>query len=168
MSTLITYATKHGSTEKCARTLYEKIEGNVDICNLKTDKNIDLAMYNKVIIGSSIYIGQIRKEVKKFCADNLDELKSKKLGFFICCMSQDEEALGQIENNFTKELTDNAVAKDYFGGEFIFDKMNFMEKFAVKMVSKNDENKEPIDTKNNISNLLEESIEKFALKMNEA
>ncbi len=168
MNTLIAYATKNGSTEKCAKILSQKLAANVDLCNLKNDKNYDLSKYDKVIIGSSIYIGQIRKETKKFCENNLDDLKSKKLGVFICCMGEGEEALGQIENAFPKELLENAVAKDYFGGEFIFDKMSFLEKFAIKMVSKNDKNKEPVDTKNNISNILEESIDKFALKVNNA
>lgn len=168
MRTLIVYATKYGSTEKCATILLEKLSGNVDLCNLNMEKDADLTKYDKIIIGSSIYIGQIRKEVKEFCANKLDELKNKKLGIYICCMSEGEEALGQIQNTFPKELLDNSVSKEYFGGEFTFDKMNFLEKFIIKMISKKDKGKEPINTKNNISNISEERIEKFAQQINNA
>lgn len=166
MNTLIAYATKYGSAEKCAKILSKHLEGTVNLHNLKTDNDIDLSKYDKVIIGSSIYVGQIRKEVIEFCENKLDELKNKKIGFYICCMHEGVEALGQIENNFPKELLGNAIVKEHFGGEFSFDKMNFIEKFTVKMVSKKDEKKEPIDGKKNISNLSEDRIRKFAEKMN--
>ncbi|MGV8147194.1 MAG: flavodoxin domain-containing protein [Alkaliphilus sp.] len=166
MNTIIIYATKYGSTEKCAMILSKHLGGNVDLHNLKTDNDIDLSKYDKVIIGSSVYIGQIRKEVKEFCTNKINELKNKKIGFFICCMAEGAEALSQIENNFPKELLGNAIAKGHFGGAFSFDKMNFIEKFTVKMVSKKDEKKEPIDGKKNISNLSEDRIKKFAEMMN--
>ncbi|MBN4050974.1 MAG: flavodoxin [Alkaliphilus sp.] len=166
MNTIIIYATKYGSTEKCASILAKNLDGSVDIHNLKMNNDIDLSKYDKVIIGSSIYIGQIRKEVKEFCENNLNELKNKKTGFYICCMHEGAEALSQIDNNFPKELLSNAIAKEHFGGEFSFDKMNFIEKFTVKMVSKKDDKKKPIDGKKNISNLSEGRIKKFAQLMN--
>ena len=166
MNTLIAYATKYGSSEKCAKILSQSLTGNVDLCNLKTEKDLDLSKYNIIIIGSSIYIGQIRKEAKEFCTNKLEELRNKKIGLYICCMREGEEALVQTKNAFPKELFDNAVAKEYFGGEFSFNKMNFLEKFVVKMVSKKNENKEPLDIKKNISNLSEDKIRKFTQVIN--
>lgn len=166
MNTLIAYATKYGSSEKCAKILLQNLAGNVDLCNLKIVNDLDLSKYDNIIIGSSIYIGQIRKEAKEFCANRLNELKNKRIGLYICCMREGEEALAQMKNAFPKELFDNAVAKEHFGGEFSFNKMNFLEKLVVKMVSKKNKNKEPLDTKKNISNLSEDKIKKFAQVMN--
>lgn len=104
--------------------------------------------------------------MKGFYENNLNELKNKKIGFYICCMREGAEALSQIENNFPKELLGNAIAKEHFGEEFLFDKMNFLEKFTVKMVSRNDDKKESIDGKKNISNLSEDRIKKFAQIIN--
>lgn len=157
MNTLIVYATKHGCTEKCAAILSEKLTGKVDLCNLKGVKAVNLSQYDKVIIGGSIYAGQIRKETSEFCTKNLNELKDKKLGFFLCCMRDGEIADMQINNSFPQELLSNALAKDYFGGEFIFKKMNIMERLIVKKVSKIDK-----DT----SNILEDRINRFAQLMN--
>jgi menaquinone-dependent protoporphyrinogen oxidase len=37
-----------------------------------------------LIIGSSVYIGRVRKEVKKFIKKNKDALMEKSLALFIC------------------------------------------------------------------------------------
>lgn len=159
MNTLIVYSTKYGCTEKCARMLAKKLEGRVDLCNLKKSNAADLAQYDKVIVGGSVYIGRIQKEVREFCSANLETLKNKKAGYFICCMRNGEEAEAEINEAFPQELLRSAAAKDYFGGEFIFKKMNFMERMIVKKVSKIDK-----DT----SNILEDNISRFAQLINAA
>lgn len=167
MSSLIIYATKHGCTKKCAAILSEKLDGKADLLNLKETKEANLDQYEKIIIGGSIYAGRIQKEVSKFCIENLNKLKDKKLGFFICCMNENSKE-AQINASFPEELLNIAAAKESFGGEFNFDHMNFMEKTIIKMISKGDENLPKIDVKENISKLSGESINKFAEKMNKA
>lgn len=165
MSNLIIYATKHGCTKKCAEILSEKLEGKADLLNLKETKGCNLDQYEKIIIGGSIYAGRIQKEVSKFCIENLNKLKEKKLGLFICCMNENSKE-AQINTSFPEELLNIAVSKESFGGEFNFDHMNFMEKTIIKMISKSDENLPKIDVKENISKLSKENINKFAEKMN--
>ncbi len=166
MNTLLAYATKYGCTEKCATILSEKLTGKVDLCNLKEVKDVDLTQYDKVIIGGSIYIGKIQKEVCEFCTKNLDVLKEKKIGLFICGMSAGDQVKTQMNNSFSQELLTNAVAKESFGGEFKFKKMKFMEKFIVKMVTKMDKSSPALDTSKDISNISEENINRFAQLMN--
>ncbi len=157
MSTLIAYATKHGCVEKCARMLSEKIEGKVVLSNLKEEKDIDLSQYDKIIIGGSIYVGKIRKEVTEFCSKNLDELMEKKTGLFICGMQEEGVVEKELQDSFPKELYESAVTKEVFGGEFIFKKMNFMERFIIKKVSKVDQD---------LSRISEKKIAQFAELMN--
>lgn len=158
MKTLIVYGTKYGCTEKCARILSEKLTGEVDMYNLKGLKDVDISQYDKVIIGGSIHIGKIRKEVEEFCSEKLDELRSKKVGLFICCMRDGETAKEELNNAFPKELLASAIAKEYFGGEFIFSKMKFLDRLIVKKVSKIDK-----DT----SNINMENINRFAQMIND-
>jgi len=157
MKTLIAYGTKHGCTEKCSELLSERLMGKVDIINLKNGRNIDLEEYDNVIIGGSIYMGKIQKEVNEFTTKHLDILKDKKIGLFICCMRDGELAENELMESFPQELIKDAVVKEYFGGEFIFKKMNFMERLIVKKVSNIDS-----DT----SNLSINKIEEFANKFN--
>ncbi|KOA20430.1 protoporphyrinogen IX dehydrogenase [Clostridium homopropionicum DSM 5847] len=167
MRNLILYATKHGCTKKCAAILSQKLDGEVDLFDLKEIKGVNYDQYDKVIIGGSIYAGRIQKEVSRFCIENIDKLKEKKLGLFICCMNESIKET-QINTSFPEELLNSAVVKDSFGGEFNFDHMNFMEKTIVKMISKSDPNLPKVDGKENISKLSEDSINKFAEKINKA
>lgn len=159
MKTLIAYGTRYGCTEKCSKLVSEKINGKVDLCDLKAVKSIDLSQYNKVIIGGSIYMEKIQKEVSEFCVKNLDALKDKKVGLFISCMRDGDFAEKELKASFPKDLLDNAIVKENFGGEFIFKKMGFMERLIVKKVAKIYE-----DT----SNILNERIISFAKSMNDA
>ncbi|KJS85276.1 MAG: flavodoxin [Peptococcaceae bacterium BICA1-8] len=156
MSTLIVYSTKYGCAEKCARMLSEKITGKVDLCNLKTSKAVDLAAYDKVVIGGSIYIGKVQKEVSRFCLENMSILKEKKLGLFICGMFK-EHAEKELKDSFPVELLNNALAKEFLGGEFVFKKMNPVERLMVKKIAKVDKE---------LTDILEENVNKIVHSMN--
>ncbi|MEL7657883.1 MAG: flavodoxin domain-containing protein [Bacillota bacterium] len=157
--TLIAYATKHGSAEECAKALAAKIDSGTDLCNLKEKKQIDLDAYDTIIVGGSIYAGRIQKEVRDFCIKNENELKKKKLGLFICGMSEGELAEKQVQSSFPQGLLSKALAKDCFGGRFDFSKLNFMEKAIVKKVAKVDSDQ---------SNISENRIAQFAQILKEA
>jgi len=157
--TLIVYATKHGSTEECANQLAKKMDSDTECFNLKEKKQLDLGIYDTIIIGGSVYAGRIQKEVNEFCKRNLDVLKRKRLGLFICGMSEGELAEKQIQSSFPQELLDHALAKESFGGKFDFSKMNVMEKMIVKKVAK---------VESSQSNLSENKIDQFAEAINMA
>jgi menaquinone-dependent protoporphyrinogen oxidase len=157
MNTLIVYASKYGCTEKCSELLLKELIGKADIINLKKVSNIDISKYDKIIIGGSIYIGKIQKEVTEFCSKNLDKLKEKRIGLFICGLQEADMIKAEFDLNFNSELIEIAEAKECFGGEFIFEKMNFLEKLIVKKVSKVTSNK---------SNILNDNIYKLAQAMN--
>lgn len=157
MNTLIVYSSKYGCTEKCAKLVSKELNDEVDIINLKETKEIDISKYDKVIIGGSIYIGKIQKEVTEFSTKYLDKLKNKHIGLFICGMQENDAIQTELYQNFPPELIKMAVAKECLGGEFIIDKMNFMDKVIVKKVSKVTSNK---------SNISEVNIHKFAQAIN--
>jgi menaquinone-dependent protoporphyrinogen oxidase len=169
MSTLIIYASKYGCSEKCALSLSEKLTGEVDLVNLQLDKVPELAKYDKVVIGGSIYIGQIQKSIKELCVKNLELLSKKKLGLFICCMFTGEKAETQMQNAFPKELTDYAAAKGFFGGEIIISKLSFVDKLMTKMVAKASKPEEGIpvmDPKMGLSAISKDNIDRFCKVIN--
>jgi len=156
MGTIIVYGTKYGCTEKIAKLIEEKITGQVELCNLKGKSKIELKKYDNIIIGGSIYMGRIRKKVSRFCDENLKLINDKKIGLFISCMTEGEEAGKELRENFPKEIYEKAAAKGVFGGIFDFDKLNFMEKLIVKKV---------VGVKESQSNIFEENIDKFVSEM---
>ncbi|ACO86181.1 flavodoxin [Clostridium botulinum] len=157
MKTLIVYGTKHGTTEKCSKLLKNKLSGEVVIINIKKENMPDITAFNNIIIGGSIYMGQIQKEVKNFSRENINVLKEKRVGVFICGLNE-KDIEAQLNNAFPEELLTNAVAKECFGGECILKNMDFFERFIMKKVGKIDK-----DT----SKISEENINKFIQLIND-
>ena len=84
MSTLIAYSSAHGAAAECARRLAEKIEGPAETVDLGKS-GADLARYDWIVLGSSIYAGRVRREVLDFCRKNHDALLQKPLGIYFSC-----------------------------------------------------------------------------------
>lgn len=163
MKSLVLYGSKYGTTEECAKKITQYLEGEVHLINIKENKDIKLANYTKIIIGSSIYAGMINKGIKKFIEDNKSELIGKDLGLFICCMSHGEKVKEQFEQNIPKEVLDATKVKENLGGEFKFSKMNFFEKKIIKVISKKDPSLVAVDGKTDIYKIDEDEINKFAI-----
>jgi len=156
MKTLIAYATKYGCTEKIARRIAEEMNEEVELLDLKKTSSVNLADFDTVIIGGSVYIGRIQKAVTQFSNKHLEELKNKRLGLFICGMAEGEGMETELKSSFPAELLERAAAKEFLGGEFLVDSMNFFDKLMVKNAAKVTSNK---------SNIHEDKIIKFAQTM---
>ncbi|WP_040950464.1 flavodoxin domain-containing protein [Gorillibacterium massiliense] len=172
MSILIVYATKYGSAEKCAKQLADKLDGQVELLNLREVKTADLSRYEKVIIGSSVYMGNMRKEAKAFIAKYLKELQDKPTGLFLCAMANGADAEKQLQACFPRELVEKAVATDTFGGELHFKRMNTAERFIIRMVGRSQMKKQGSsligDGKTDVSTISEDKVEQFARSMQAA
>ncbi|MBU3143690.1 flavodoxin domain-containing protein [Clostridium sp. CF012] len=166
MKTLIVYGSKHGATEKCSKALKNKLHGEVVIVNIKKDAIPDINSFDSIVIGGSIYAGRIQKEIREFSFKNASILKNKKIGFFVCCMSEGEKAISQLNDSLPNELLSMAIAKEHFGGGFTFSKMNFFEKFIIKMVSKKENNAVKVNMNKDVLNIHEDNINRFVQLMN--
>lgn len=155
MKTAIIYCSKHGTTEKVARLIGELLEEKVDYFSVKNKENISFQDYEKIILGTSIYAGSPGNEMTKFCIYNQSALQQKKVGLFICCMNQ-ENSQEQMKKAFPEYLHEVAVAEEIMGGEFLFEKMNFIERFIVKKIVK---------IKASVSNIDKDSITGFSKRM---
>ncbi|MGI8387004.1 flavodoxin domain-containing protein [Robertmurraya sp. P23] len=156
MSILIIYTTKHGTVEKSVNLLREKFS-DVDVVNVLKDKVPGLSDYSTVVIGGSIYMGRVQKELTSFMETHLETLLSKKVGLFLCAGHPDQSVI-EVEFNqaFPQNLIDHAVAKEVFGYELDFAKMNMLERFIIKKVHK---------VKESQFNLDETKITHFANKL---
>lgn len=144
MKIAILYGTKYGATEKTAKMISEKLmpaydeknDGSmdIDIINLKEKNNINLN-YDLLIIGSSVYMGRIRKEVKNFIKKNKDILIDKPLALFICG-SNEIDGIKQINKTFPSEIVNHSKARALLGGEFNLDKMGFFDRKIAQSIIK--------------------------------
>ena len=149
MKVLIAYATRFGTTEKCAGILAEMLrEKNleVELVDLKKDKRVKPENYDLVVVGGSFLVFRMNAFVKKFVKRNLNILLNKKTGIFMCGTDEDWE--NEIKKGFPEELLNRAVAKGYFGYEMNWDKMNPMFRKMIQNVSKTTEPVSKINTEN--------------------
>lgn len=158
MKNLIVYATKYGSVANAAGLLAGELQGTTDLVRLGHDDLPALDEYDSVLIGGSIYVGNIQKEVKEFFRDFRAELLEKKLGLFICAGEKSKEKrLYAIGKNFPSELIDHSTATGWFGQEVHLEKASFLDRTAIRLI---------MGVKNSFSDLKKENIAEFAAKIN--
>jgi len=139
MKTAIIYATKHGTTEKVAHLIAEKLKENaeVELFSLKKNTNPDINGFETVILGAPIYAGQASNKMKTFCKANEAVLLQKRVGLFVCGMEPSKEKQEQeLTGAYPEVLFKKAQATSFLGGAFIFEKMNFFERVIIKKVAK--------------------------------
>ncbi|ERJ11989.1 flavodoxin domain-containing protein [Haloplasma contractile] len=155
MKILIVYATKYGSTTKATLKLKEALNEEVSIVNIMENSLLPkLQNYDCVILGGSIYMGKIQKQIRNYVDANLSQLMTKRIGLFICAGSPNKSDREQeFVNAFPKKLYDHAVCKSLFGYQIDYEKMKWHDKFIMRIVSK---------SKESVFELSEEVIEQFA------
>jgi len=142
MKIAILYGTKYGSAEKVSELISKSIEENykdkesidVELINLKEKKDINLD-FDVLIIGSSVYMGRIRKEVRKFLKKNKNALIEKNLALFICGCNEDE-GINQLYKIFPSEIVSKSMSNAFILGEFQLDKMGFFERKISQSIIK--------------------------------
>jgi len=155
--TIIIYQSRSGTTTKVTNILAEKINNDVLTINLKKEKAPPLSEFTKVIIGGSIRASMIQSGIKKFIENNINILKTKDVGLFLCCMEEGEKAEKQFNESYPEELRNIAIATGLLGGEFDFDNLNFLEKGIIKKVA---------GVTESVSNIKYQAIDEFAAELN--
>jgi len=154
MKILVVFATRYGTTGRCAGMLGDALKEkghNVDIVDLKKNKKADPRPYDAVAVGGSFVMARMNSAVKRFTNRNLRTLMDMRTGVFMC--GADENWEEEIKKGFPAELLDKAAAKGYFGFEMIWDRM---APFFRNMLQKE------YKTTDNVSKIKEENIKKFA------
>jgi len=157
MKTLIAYASKTGTTEKCAKKLEELVK-DADLFNLESGKP-DLSNYELVVIGGSIRAGMLNKAAKKYIKNNCEILKTKKVAFFVCS-SDTEKGNEYLKANIPDELLEKAICGDTFGGEMDITKQKGLFKLIVKKIIETSEKNGTLPP-----HILPERIQSFADKL---
>ena len=136
MRVLIAYATKYGTTESIAARLRDKLPGHVDLVNLKTTLDPAVDQYDVVLVGGAIYAGRIRGEVTKFCERHQEALTSTRVGVFISCLYDGEQAGDQIGANFPGWLLTRAFGRYNVGGAVELSRLRFVDRIIMQKVAK--------------------------------
>lgn len=143
MKTLVLYASSYGYAKEMAGQITSGLVGEVLCVNLNVKQNLDLNDVDTIVLGSSIYVGQIHKSMKEFIKVNHDLLLKKRLVIYLCCAFE-HEFENHLKNNFSIELLEHASMIQNLGGVIDKSKLNFGHKMMVSMIEKTEAGKKPI------------------------
>ncbi len=154
MKILIAFASRYGTTQKCADMLADLIQKqNYEVVTVDLQKSLKIKVddFDVVVIGGSFVMGRMNKFVQKFVSLNLKKLLNKKIGIFMCGM--DEKWQEELKKGFPKSLLDHASTRGYFGYELNLEKMSGIARGMMKYV----------ETPN--AGIRQDNIEKFATEI---
>lgn len=160
MKTIIIYTTKYGFTEECVDELMNQLDGDVLAVDIQKDTVSSLHAFDQVILGGSIYMGQINKKLREYCERNKESISEKRVGLFLSCgLSENYEQ--SLANAFPSDLIEKAVDNQCFGGQLQTEIMKGPDRLITSMMKKATAKQgrpEPIK--------LAENIRKLAVGMN--
>ena len=135
MKNIIIYGTRYGSAGQAAKLIQKELGGDCTLVNIMTESVPPLDTFDTVILGGSIYIGKVQKELTAFIGKNLNLLLSKKVGLFLCAGApKQEDRDKELQGAFPPELLAHAAAKDVLGFAFAFEKMRFFDRLIMKKI----------------------------------
>ena len=136
MSTLVAYASKHGSTREIA----EEIAARLHECGVNTDVRTvtdveEVGRYDAVVLGSAVYAGSWTKEARAFVHAFERELQGRRVWLFSSGPTDDsgEHAVTE-KQRVDLDLTIGPVEHVVFGGKLDLADLGFVERRVVKMV----------------------------------
>ena len=161
MKNCIIYASKTGTTKRCANLLAANLGAeNCELFDISGGEP-DFSSAETVVLGSYIRMGVIDKKIASFLEKNKEALFEKKFGIFLCgCL--EEKVSDAIVKNFSEDILEKAVSVDFFGGELAAEKQKGLDKLLIKSLLKIAEK----DPNFNISNgIYAENITAFAAEI---
>ena len=137
---LVTYASKHGSTEEIARAVaHELSERNLDTDCVSVG-DASLGVFDAVILGSAVYAGRWRSEARHFLKKHLEALSEVPFWIFSSgpVGEKAQEDLDKnskwLEPHKVLELAEKAGVRGHvvFGGRLPTDPHGFVENSMVR------------------------------------
>jgi menaquinone-dependent protoporphyrinogen oxidase len=167
MKIAIVYATVGGATKECAALLKNEL-GTHDVALFELGKDeFDLSEFDLCVIGFPIRMGKAHKTVRRFFKERIDELKERKMAYYLCCGFVDcfEEYAAKC---IPAELLERAVDVACLGGSLDHKRFRGFDRLIVKAVRNEilgggDNADQRTDM--TLPTVMEENISQFAVKL---
>lgn len=140
---LVTYASKYGATKEIAEKICKVLsEAGISTEMMSVEQVRDIDPYQAVILGAAVYIGKWPKEAVKFLQANEQILAGRMVWLFSSGPTGEGNPVQLLEGWQMPEDVKPAVSRIHPKGITVFhghinpEKVNFIEKWAVKSLVK--------------------------------
>lgn len=140
---LVTYASKYGATAEIANKIGEVLcQAGVQAEVVSVDQVRDVNAYRAVILGSALYINKWQKAAETFMMANEKSLSARPVWLFSSGPTSEGDPVELLEGRRLppglQPVIDRIRPRDIavFHGYINPEKLNFMEKFAIKSIVK--------------------------------
>ncbi|MFP3014617.1 MAG: menaquinone-dependent protoporphyrinogen IX dehydrogenase [Arsenophonus sp.] len=144
MRYLLFYSGKNGQTKKIILKITEHLrkEGKqCDIKDLNIDKNFNLSVYQKVLVGASVHYGYFNPAVLNFSQNYQKELNSMPSAFFGVNLTARKKGKDTPETNvyvrkFLAKTQWRPTITDVFVGALRYTDYNLFDRIMIKFIMK--------------------------------
>lgn len=133
---LTAYTSKRGSARQAADWIAEELGGNVDVIDLASQSEIDLGLYDTIVLGTGIVAGKAYKPLTKFIERRRRELKSKDICLFITHLEEGDGIERDFESAFDEEFLNSVRVRIGVGGRLRISQLNFFIRMIFRQISK--------------------------------
>ena len=143
MKILIPYASKHGATAEIAEKIGEVLcQAGLQVDVAPVERIHDLSAYRAVILGSALYLDKWQKGAESFLKENIKALSERPVWLFSSGPTGEGDPVALLKGQRLpaglQPVTERIRPRDItvFHGYNNQDKLNFIEKFAIKNIAK--------------------------------
>ncbi|HGJ5855155.1 menaquinone-dependent protoporphyrinogen IX dehydrogenase [Arsenophonus nasoniae] len=144
MSYLLLYSGENGQTKKIILkiTEYLRKEGKqCDVRDLNMDKNFNLSVYQKVLVGASIRYGHFNPAVLNFAQNHQKELNTMPSAFFGVNLTARKKGKDTPETNvyvrkFLAKTPWRPTITSVFAGALCYPQYNWFDRIMIQFIMK--------------------------------
>ena len=140
---LVLYSTVDGQTLKIIKAIEESIADkyHCEVMSLEECQHLDMAIFDKVVIGGSVRYGHLNKKLYQFVATHKEELEVKDNSFFCVNLTARKAEKNTPETNAYMQTfleKSNWVPKQQavFAGALLYSKYNWWQTLIIQLIMK--------------------------------
>ena len=112
-----------------------------DIRDLNTEQSLNLAAYDKVLVGASIRYGHFNKKLLRFATTHQNQLNSMNTAFFAVNLTARKEGKDTVETNaYTRKFLEacpwKPTLKSVFAGALFYPRYKWFDRTMIRLIMK--------------------------------
>ena len=148
--TLILYTTKSGVTKDIAYQINKHLTTEATIMSLKDLDDDVFFSCDTIVLGAPIYMGYIRKPMRKFVIKHMDILLQKNVFLYVVGVDTHIDLDKYLSMSYPQALLLHARLIKHLGGEFRAENQSLLSRFIVNKIKEEFSKERELEEKINI------------------